>query len=494
MSQPVLRLALLASIVALGLLLAGCDCNNGTTPPADGLSDGGLDGKPDLDPNAVRPGMLGRHSALAAHGGKLMASAYESKYGDLVLVSASVGGLSATTVEAVDGVPATTPPSPGDYRDGISDPGDDVGQDTDIVVNADGNPMISYRDLTNRSLKLARRLDGTWSVHTVQKPADDKEVVGRYTSLILVDGKPAIAYLVLNITDGPGRFKSELRWAAANTASPGAGADWAISAIDSGPMTCQNLCAGDEACAIQQDSSTKCEKTSTGCNPQCASTEACIGGACKTILPEVKYTDVPNATGLWPSAVVAGGSPVVLYHDRVQGRLKGASLQGGTWTTAVVQGTGSENVGAFTSAAVDSANTVHVVYQDAARYTLHYVQVDPATLQPKVSEVIDDGVRKDGLHPVGADSATLVDPTGKIRVVYQDTQNTDLLTAVRNGPGSWSPKTANDPDLGRLLKGGAKGYGFYSDLVLDGGKVYGSTFYYDQSANPKGGLELFEVP
>lgn len=492
-----LRPYLFSVAAALLLALPACDCNNGTTPPADAGPDS--DGKPaDATTEGGTPttahGILGRHSALAAASGTLFVSAYEVRFGDLVLVSASTGALTKVTKQVVDGVPTTAnPPSPGAYRDGITAEGDDVGQDTDIVVDSSGEPMISYLDVTNRSVKLAARSAGTWTVHTVQQPAGAKEVVGRYTSLTLVDGKPALAYLALNIDGGGGVFNSELRWAEANKARPTAPGDWTITTVASGQMSCQNLCASDEACVVQQGGTSLCQKKGSGCSPQCSTGEACVNGACVAVLPDNKVVDIPTATGLWPSAVVAGSNPVVLFYDRVKGNLMAANRSSGAWTTSIVDGATTDNVGAFCFAVVDGAGTIHVAYQDASKHSLLYAQVDPATLSAKLKETIDDGVRPDGAHPVGADSALVVEPSGKVRVVYQDAQNADLLTAVRDGPNSWTPKTASDPDLGRLLKGGARGYGFYSDLVVEGGKVYGSTFYFDSNATPKGGLELFEV-
>lgn len=490
------RISPLAVAAILLLSLEACDCNSGTTPQQDG--------RPDLGPGDARTeggtpqsphGILGRHSALVAGSGTLMVSAYEAKFGDLVLVTASTSDLSSLTKQVVDGVPATaSPPDPGSYRDGITGEGDDVGYATDIVVGAEGEPMISYHDATNRALKFAVRAGDKWTVHTVQAPADTREVVGHHTAMALVNGFPGVAFLVLNIDGGGGTFKSELRWAASNKKAPSSDTDWSITTIASGTMSCQNLCAADEACVPQQDGTSVCQKTDTGCDPQCAATEACISGTCTTIIPEVKYVDIPAATGLWPAVVEVGGAPIVLFHDRVNGNLMGATRDAGAWKTAVVDGAADDNVGAYPCAAVDSANTVHVAYQDSRKSALLYAQVDAATLQAQLKETVDDGVRTDGLHPVGADSAMIIDPAGKVRLVYQDAQTADLLAVTRSGPGSWTPAQAGDPHLGRLLKGGARGYGFYSDLALDGGKVYGSTFFFDQTTVPKGGLELFALP
>lgn len=485
---------IVAALLALALLaLPGCDCNNGTPVLEDaGPTDGGGDG---TDAQAgLKHGILGRYSALAAADGKLLASAYENTYGDLVLVTVSTSDLTTLAKELVDGVPTGSGPKPGEWRDGIEEPGDNVGQDTDIVVNG-GQPMISYRDVTNRSLKFAVRSADKWVVYTIQDPTGSKEVVGRYTSMVLVGNRPAIAYLVLNIDAGGGSFSSELRWAAADKAAPTAPGDWTISTIDSGPMACQNLCASGEVCVLAQDGSSSCKTKSTDCTSTCASGEACVSGVCEVTVPDVSTVDVPLAKGLWPSVVVPGGNPVVIYYDRVNGNLMGAAKDGGVWKTAVIKGTTGDHVGAFCSAATDQADTIHVAYQDADAGSLHYVQVDPLTLAPTISEVIDNGVRpKTGLHPVGADAALLVDAAGVVHVVYQDAATTDLLGAERATAGKWTPNNPTDDDLGRLIKGGEKGYGFYSDLVEQAGKLYGSTFFYDQKSNPKGGLEFFALP
>jgi hypothetical protein len=491
------RLVIVCSLAPLLYLVPACDCNDGTTPPPDGdlgVADKGppTDAESDAKGSA-KPGITGRHSALAASGGTLYASAYENTYGDLVLLSAKVTDLKTITYEVVDGVPSVTPPEPGTYRGGITTAGDDVGYHTDIFASPTGELLISYHDRGNRSLKVATRAGGKWATHTVAEPADDKQVVGRYTALAIVDNKPVIAFLVINIAGQGGTFTSEVRAASAEKTLPAAADDWTITTVDSQAMPCQNLCASDEACIVKTNGSSACEKTDTGCDPKCASGEACVGGACKTALADLQHTDLPTAAGLWPCIVDAGGKPVVLYYDRVNGNLKGAIQSGASWTLAVVKGNDSDDVGAFCSATVTQGG-IHAAYQDVGKLALNYVELDPATLKPKLTEVIDDGLRADGPHPVGADSAIVVDASGKVRVIYQDAQSADLLAVVRSGANSWTPLDKQDKDLGRLLKGGPRGYGFYSDLVSEGGKLYGSTFYFDQATTPKGGLEFFTVP
>jgi hypothetical protein len=67
-----------------------------------------------------------------------------------------------------------------------------VGLYPSLVLDADGNPHISYSDDTYKDLKYAR-WDGTeWQVETVESDGD----VGSYSSLALDNaGNPHISYL-----------------------------------------------------------------------------------------------------------------------------------------------------------------------------------------------------------------------------------------------------------------------------------------------------------
>lgn len=486
---------------ALVLVISACDDSTGAPTDADlGATDlgPGIDSEAGTDakrPDGLVHGIIGRFSALAAHGGKLMASGYEKNFGDLVLTTVSVGDLTGLTEEIVDGVPKSPPTKdPGGWRGGVSQAGDDVGQDTDIVVDGSGAPMIAYRDITALSLKYARRSGGAWTSHTVDKPkASTREIVGRYGSMVLNGGKPAIAYLALNVGPKNSAFSSQLRWAEATSASPSGPSDWTVTVVEENPMPCRNLCQSGELCVLAADGTSTCKPEDSGCS-SCASGTGCVGGKCVPVLADSKVVDVPVATGLWPAATVVSGTPLVVYYDRMKGRLKAATRSGGSWKTAVVRsGTGADRVGAFCDVAVEAGGTVHVAYQNEAKATLHYLQLDPATLKGSADETIDNGMRVDGQHPVGGDVAIVIGPAGKPRVAYQDAQTSDLLAAVRTSPGTWTPNTSTDASLGRLLLGGPKGYGFYSGLVLEGGKLYGSTLAYDQQAKPKGGLVFFEV-
>ncbi|MCA9672653.1 MAG: hypothetical protein KC503_43965 [Myxococcales bacterium] len=444
---------------------------------------------------ALAHGILGRYSALAASGGTLFASGYEQNFGDLVLVTAATSAPDSTSIEIVDGVPANAQPTheTTGYRGGVSAKGEDVGTWTDVTVDANDKVLISYHDVTNRALKMARRdAQGSYAVHTVVAPTGAKEIVGRGTSIAIIGGVPAIAFTVLGVPGQNGAFQSELRVAVANSATPAADTDWTITVADSAPMSCAGLCASNEACFLNSNGSSACQVKDSGC-ASCASDEACLAGNCAKIATE-GLDDVPQALGLWPRLVDAAGAPLVVYYDGVAGKLRAARQDTGAWTTKVIAQSASDNLGTFPAAAVDSAGLVHVTYQNRTQQTLAYLQLDATTLAASANATVDDGARSDGTHPVGADSALAFDGTGALHIVYQDQLNSDLLRASRNAQGTWEPVTAGDANIGRLLKGGDKGYGFFSDLATDGGAVFGSSFFFDAKGKPRGNLELFTVP
>jgi hypothetical protein len=69
-----------------------------------------------------------------------------------------------------------------------------VGLYTSIAIGADGFPVISYRDLTNGALKVAKCLDPSCSAATLNTP-DNTANVGEYTSIAIgADGFPVISY------------------------------------------------------------------------------------------------------------------------------------------------------------------------------------------------------------------------------------------------------------------------------------------------------------
>ena len=78
----------------------------------------------------------------------------------------------------------------------IDDPATSVGAHTSIAIGADGFPVISYQDVTNAALKVAKCANaGCTGTATITTLDDSASIVGLYTSIAIgVDGLPVISY------------------------------------------------------------------------------------------------------------------------------------------------------------------------------------------------------------------------------------------------------------------------------------------------------------
>jgi hypothetical protein len=95
-----------------------------------------------------------------------------------------------------------------------------VGQYTSLALDAQGNPHVSYHDITNGDLKYAVKTGGSWTLEAVDATGD----VGLYTSLALdAQGNPHVSYY-----DGGANDDLEYASAAVEVASPGGGDTWPV--------------------------------------------------------------------------------------------------------------------------------------------------------------------------------------------------------------------------------------------------------------------------
>ena len=465
--------AMLAILVAAGLFAAACD-HAATMPPAPTLTKGDL-----LDPND----QIGRFSDAAAVAGVIHVSAYDESLGDLAYTEIAVADAGKPIAwQWVDGVPTDSPVSnPGGYRKGITDAGDDIGLYTSIAVTADGNPRIAYFDDTHQQLKFAFATGRAFTTSIVEQPAVG--AAGRYSSISLDSGGiPSIAYFVGGIPDGMNGYVSRLRLATAKTATPAGPGDWTIIDLDETTIPCSGICPKGQAC-IQLDLKDKTKKSvckaidANPCAKACSAGQACIAAACTPYLGPVGAPDLPEGTGLFATLLRLPTGRAVVYYDRELGDLK-LALEGapGSFTKSFIDGDDPlTDVGQFASPMVSADGTIHVAYVDAIGDRLLYkaVKGGMAGMSP---EVIDDGMRMDGIHPVGAGASLWTDGAA-VRVVYQDQQTADLWQAARGGGGWGMPAP---------LHAGPAGYGFYPHLVSDGGNLYLTEFVYDRAAQASG--------
>ncbi|MBI4510798.1 MAG: hypothetical protein HY698_14285, partial [Deltaproteobacteria bacterium] len=375
----------------------------------------------------IEHGNIGTHSDLGvAPDGRTWVSAYNAKYGDLMVAEVKgPGRIPIPDWEFVDGVPDGPVVLPlSKIRGGIKELGDDVGMFTSLCVTPLSDPMISYYDKTNAALRFATKRGGQWLSMPVDegKPMTEEfggSDVGRYSSLTVSkeDDRPGIAYHAF--VDEGGVLRTEVRYARAKVASPSSKLDWETMLIDQAALPEQ-------------------EKPSN---------------------------DIPEGIGLFlATARAKDGSPVVAYYDHLNGDLKVATWnkEAGRFNAPeVLDGADGSDVGWFPSIVVTDDDVVHVTYVDAKRDNLLYVN-----LKDRVPEVVDDGYRIDGMtsdgvprpvfHLVGDDSG-LVTVGGTLAVAYQDATTHELLLATRDQLGKWSYKAiAGDEDPF------AGAYGFYA--------------------------------
>ncbi len=441
----------------------------------------------------LHPGLLATHLDMATESdGTVLLSGYSPgmppslRWGDLV-----VGTWDPTTMAAswdiIDGVPSDPPTAdPSGWRGGVSTPGDDVGRWTSMVTSG-SEVYVSYYDKTHGALKLATKSGDSWSVQTV----DDDGDAGRYSSIALdASGNPVIAYLHIAAPDAGGVVKSSARVATASSPSPSGSADWTTTDVFTATIPCRpGMCNDGQTCV----DSGLCVTPTSDCASACASGSVCTMGTCATALADAYVEDMPVAAGLYDQLAATPSGLALVFYDRTEGNLMGASDDGGSWGDAfLIDGygvgdpaVGDSGIGA--SLFVDGDGVWHVSYVDGSEETLRYATVDAGTA---TTEVVDDGAtdgampNPDGRHIVGDDSSIVVTPDGEVRIVYQDATSAHAMMARRaRGATDWSVTVLDQTDA----------TGFWLEQQLVGTTSYIATFWRKGGSDPDNGVRLFVV-
>jgi hypothetical protein len=78
----------------------------------------------------------------------------------------------------------------------------DVGSYSSIAIDPDGDVHISYYDTTNRDLKHAEQVAGVWTLNTIDAVGAEVENTGKYSGIAFdVDGEPHISYYDLTLAN-----------------------------------------------------------------------------------------------------------------------------------------------------------------------------------------------------------------------------------------------------------------------------------------------------
>ena len=465
---------------ALALLLPLLGCHHG-------VSDGDK-----LDPSDP----IGRKHDVQLRSGVIHVAAYDEKVGDLGYGTISSNNLGATIDWVlVDGDdPSAAADATTSFRHGHTAPGPDVGYYNALALSASGDPRIAYFDATSHAVKLASG-PFPFSSHVVdQGSADGLIEVGQFPAITVdITDRPLIAYSAVGLGDGSG-YRSELRVARAKSSTPASAADWDMSLVDSAAISCGGRCGVGFACITKPMVANKPNNNPAysscvaidlaPCAIACTAGLVCIAGVCTANIVAPKVGDLPQGTGLYTEFISGpSGKLSLAYYDRSNGELRLAQ-QGavGKFLAATIDGgVAGTDVGAFTSGAY-VADTLNLAYVDSVSSQLTFRTVSTAGV-PSASAVIDDGMRTDGIHPVGA-SASLRAIDGGLLVLYQDQATSDVELARYNG--TWTRST--------LRASATEGSGFSSHLMVDGTGHFYSTWTFDRSAARLGSLVFGAVP
>jgi predicted regulator of Ras-like GTPase activity (Roadblock/LC7/MglB family) len=228
-----------------------------------------------------------------------------------------------------------------------------MGAHTSITIGTDSRPVISYTDLTNNRLKLARCANAACSGTATFTIIDDSGNVGRYTSIaISTDGMPVISYSDSN--------NSSLKVAKCLIAD--CSFLTSTATVDSTGNVGQytSITIGTDGLPVisYYDNANGDLKVAKCANAACSGTATITtvdtGGA--AVVGE--YSSITIGTD---------GLPVISYYDNSNGNLKVAKCPnaacGGAATISTVDSTG--DVGQYTSITIGTDGLPVISYFDA---------------------------------------------------------------------------------------------------------------------------------
>jgi hypothetical protein len=285
--------------------------------------------------------------------------------------------------------------------------------DTSLAIGTDGNPVISYYDGTNDSLKVARCNDpacagGDETLSTVDVTSD----VGFYNSLeIGVDGNPVVGYW--DAANG------DLKIARCNDPAC-AGGDETLSTVDS-PGTVGftiSLAIGSDGNPVVSywDQTNRRLKVAR-CNDP-----ACAGG--------VTLSAVDSVLG-FDSSITIGtdGNPVVAYDDGLPGHLKvvrcnDPACANGDEAPSTVD-TATAGGGAFISLAIGTDGNPVIGYYDGTTGHLKVARCNDAACSGgnEALSIVDSS------DWVGSSNSLAISTDGNPVISYADSTNEDLKVA-----------------------------------------------------------------
>lgn len=407
--------------------------------------------------------------------------------------------------QTVDGLPTRAEGtcaerSSSSWRNGESGSGDNVGLYTSIQVSPSGQPMVAYYDATNKRLKFAVNDDG-WKTFTVKELSGSD--IGRFAKMLLVDGKPVIAFLQID-AGANGATRSSIVVARSNVAVPTSSEDFRFGEIaieDTNPCT-STSCASSDACV---HSTGICTAKVGGCTPaDCGQDKACVLIAEKPTCVATRgaIQTYPDVFGNFIAFAKGPERLGIAVYDRPHGNLVALAEQGdGTWKRTIVDGekglradksaVDTGDVGIAPSLQIDVGGTWHLSYVNALDETLRYITIAGDVIREPV--IVDDATGVDGVpfsdgkHLVGDDSAIRVDGD-TVTIYYQDATAGTLRRALGKTDGksgTWELRALPQPN---------KFGGFFPQIVPGDNRVTNFWEQTDIAGKSRSGDVSFVTP
>jgi hypothetical protein len=240
-----------------------------------------------------------------------------------------------------------------------------VGYYTAIAIGADGNPVVSYYDVTNLDLKVAKCLNpactGTSTITTVDAPGD----VGAYSSITLgLSGNPMVAYLDTTNAD--------LKVAACvNPACTGTSTTTTVDATGNmGYYASIKIAADGNPIVAHFDATNNDLRVSHCVNP------LCTGVSVSTTIDSI------GSVGQFVSVAIGrDGLPIISYTDSAASDLKVAACGSIDCTGAASISTleSTNVVGYYTSIAVGADGVPIISHQDVTNADLRIAKCSTVT-------------------------------------------------------------------------------------------------------------------
>ncbi len=275
--------------------------------------------------------------------------------------------------------------------------GGDTGQHTSITIGADGLPVISYYDVTNQELRVARCANVDCSGSPTLNTVDSAGNVGMFSSIIIgTDGLPVISYF--DATNGHLKV-AHCEDASCNSAT--------LTAVATNPTSGQYtsiIIAGDGLPIISYYLA-----AAVGTFPMVAH---CSNVTCSAA--EINQLDASAGTGQYTSiGVTPSGLAAVSYYDISNGNLKYAYCSNFACSSpsALVVDNSANDVGKYSSLVFGSDGLPIISYYDATAQKLKAAHCADATCSSATINTLSGSFGNYGLYTsitIGSDGLPVI--------------------------------------------------------------------------------------